>query len=83
VDVLHRVLWLMESRPGQLEEFFRDARPNLEQIRLVAQALAGPALKGGELGEVSPSKELAALKILTSNWRSVAEAAGPLFDRKG
>jgi putative DNA methylase len=81
VDVLHRVLWLMESRPGQLEEFFRDARPNLEQVRLVAQALAGPALKGGELGEVSPSKELAALKILTSNWRSVAEAARPLFDR--
>jgi len=79
VDVLHRVLWLMENRPGQLEEFFRDARPNLEQIRLVAQALAGPALKGGELGEVSPSKELAALKILTSNWRSIAEAAGPLF----
>jgi putative DNA methylase len=79
VDVLHRVLWLMENRPGQLEEFFRDARPNLEQVRLVAQALAGPALKGGELGEVSPSKELAALKILTSNWRSIAEAAGPLF----
>jgi putative DNA methylase len=83
VDVLHRVLWLMESRPGQLVEFFRDARPNLEQIRLVAQALAGPALKGGELGEVSPSKELAALKILTSNWRSIAEAAGPLFGQKG
>jgi len=83
VDVLHRVLWLMENRPGQLEEFFRDARPNLEQVRLVAQALAGPALKGGELGEVSPSKELAALKILTSNWRSIAEAAGPLFGQKG
>ncbi len=79
VDVLHRILWLMENRPGQMEEFFRDARPNLEQIRLVAQALAGPALKGGELGEVSPSKELAALKILTSNWRSIAEAAGPIF----
>jgi putative DNA methylase len=83
VDVLHRVLWLMENRPGQMEEFFRDARPNLEQVRLVAQALAGPALKGGELGEVSPSKELAALKILTSNWRSIAEAAGPLFGQKG
>jgi hypothetical protein len=42
-------------------------------MRLVAQALAGPALKGGELGDVSPTGEMAALAKLTANWRSVIE----------
>lgn len=50
-------------------------RINREQMRLVAQALTGPALKGGELKTVSPSAELAALTRLTANWRSVIEDA--------
>ena len=65
----------MENRPGELPGFLKEAQPNLEQMRLVAQALAGPALKGGELGNVSPSAELAALAKLTANWRSVVEDA--------
>jgi putative DNA methylase len=65
----------MENRPGELPGFLREAQPNLEQMRLVAQALAGPALKGGELANVSPSAELAALAKLTVNWRSVIEDA--------
>jgi putative DNA methylase len=73
IDALHRTLWLMEHRPRQLGEFFREAQPNREQMRLVAQALAGPALKGGELGDISPTGELAALAKLTANWRSVVE----------
>jgi putative DNA methylase len=84
VDVLHRVLWLMECHPSVIPGFLNEARPNTEQMRLVAQALAGPALKGGELGEVASGGELAALTKLTANWRSVIEdaagaAAGPLF----
>jgi putative DNA methylase len=75
VDALHRVLWLMENRPGELPRFLKEAQPNLEQMRLVAQALAGPALKGGELANVSPSAEMAALAKLTANWRSVIEDA--------
>ncbi|MBI4528435.1 MAG: DUF1156 domain-containing protein [Deltaproteobacteria bacterium] len=71
VDALHRTLWLMENRPAQLAEFLQEAQPNREQMRLVAQALAGPALKGGELPDVSPSDEMAALAKLTANWRSV------------
>lgn len=83
IDVLHRTLWLMEHHPAKLAEFLREAQPNREQLRLVAQALAGPALKGGELEEVSPSGELAALAKLTANWRSVVEdAAEPLFDKR-
>jgi putative DNA methylase len=73
VDVLHRVLWLMEHRPRELAAFLRETEPNREQLRLVAQALGGPALKGGEMADVSPTAELAALAKLTSNWRSVIE----------
>jgi putative DNA methylase len=75
IDALHRVLWLMENRPAELPEFLREAQPSREQMRLVAQALAGPGLKGGELADVSPSAELAALAKLTANWRSVVEDA--------
>jgi putative DNA methylase len=73
IDALQRTLWLMEHRPRQLGEFLREAQPNREQMRLVAQALAGPALKGGELGAISPTAEMAALAKLTANWRSVIE----------
>lgn len=73
IDSLHRLLWLMERHPSDLGDFLRDARPNTEQLRLVAQALAGPALKGGELGEVASGSELAALTKLTANWRGVVE----------
>ncbi|MBN1458801.1 MAG: DUF1156 domain-containing protein [Armatimonadetes bacterium] len=75
IDVLHRTLWLMENRPGQLAEFLQEAQPNREQMRLVAQALAGPALKGGELSDVSPNAELSALAKLTANWRSLIDEA--------
>lgn len=75
IDILHRTLWLMENRPAGLPGFLRDAQPNREQLRLVAQALAGPALKGGELSDVSPNAELAALAKLTANWRSLVEQA--------
>jgi putative DNA methylase len=86
IDALHRTLWLMENRPTQLADFLQKSQVNREQMRLVAQALAGPALKGGELMDVSPSSELAALGKLTANWRSVVEdgALTPLerADRK-
>jgi len=73
IDALHRTLWLMENRPIQLAEFLQESQVNREQMRLVAQALAGSALTGGELGDVSPTGELAALGKLTANWRSVVE----------
>jgi putative DNA methylase len=75
IDALHRTLWLMENHPRELTQFLRDSGVNREQMRLVAQALAGPALKGGELGAVSTGNELAALATLTANWRSVVEDA--------
>lgn len=79
IDSLHRLLWLIERHPSAIPDFLGKTRPNVEQLRLVAQALAGPALKGGELGEVASGTELAALTKLTANWRSLVEAEGPLF----
>lgn len=75
VDVLHRTLWLMEKRPTELGAFLSEAQPNREALRLVAQALAGPALKGGEMGDISPTAELSALGKLMANWQNLIEDA--------
>jgi putative DNA methylase len=73
IDALHRTLWLLRNSSFDLPDFLRKSGVNREQMRLVAQALAGPALKGGELGEISPTGELSALSEITANWRSVIE----------
>ncbi len=75
IDVLHRVLWLMENRPREIGKFLVEAGPNRDQLRLVVQALIGPALRGGELSDVSPTGELALLAKLAANWRSVVDDA--------
>lgn len=86
LDALQRTLWLMEKRPGHLEEFLREAQPNLEQMRLVAQALAGTALKGksdeGKILLGTTQSEQAALGKLLANWRALIEQpAPPLFEK--
>ncbi len=73
IDVLHRVLWLMENRPAKLFEFLGQAVPDTERMRLVAQALAGPALEGGADLGMARNPEQAALRKLTTNWRSLIE----------
>jgi putative DNA methylase len=75
IDVLHRTLWLMEHQPREVGKFLVKAGPNRDQMRLVVQALTGPALKGSELSDVSPTGELAALSKLAANWRSVVDDA--------
>jgi hypothetical protein len=72
----------MEKRPTELGAFLSEAQPNREQLRLVAQALTGPALKGGEMGDISPTAELSALGKLTANWQSVVEDAAQTTDQK-
>ena len=76
----------MENSPDELPRFVGEAQPNREQMRRVVQVLAGPGLKAGELADVSPSAEQAALAKLTADWRSVIEhvvtAAGEPADQK-
>ena len=42
IDALHRTLWLMENRPLKLAEYLREAEPNRDQMRLVAQSSPVP-----------------------------------------
>jgi putative DNA methylase len=82
VDALHRLLWLLEHKPLKIPEFLNEAKPNMEQIRLVAQALGGPALSGGELSDVSSTAEQSALGKLLANWNSVMISKAAMQDRR-
>ncbi len=92
IDVLHRILWLMENEPRKLTAFLDEARPDRERLRLVAQALAGAGLKGKSEGETkalvgTTASEQAALGKLLANWRALidqrlAAAEGTLFGSK-
>jgi putative DNA methylase len=73
IDVLHRLLWLLENRPARIPRFLKEAQVNLEQLRAVAEALRGPVLKRVEASDAL-TPELSALSKLTSNWRSIIEA---------
>jgi putative DNA methylase len=90
IDALHRVLWLIENEPRNLNRFLDEARPDRERLRLVAQALAGTALAGkkddgADHLVTTTASEQAALKKLVANWRTLidqrlAESEIPLFD---
>lgn len=72
IDVLHRLLWLVENRTLLIQDFLDQAMPNTEELRLVAQALSGSSLQGGGL-KLTTEVEQSALQKLLSNWRSVVE----------
>jgi putative DNA methylase len=80
IDVLHRLLWLVENRPSLIPAYLDEARPDLERLRVVAQTLAGQTLSGngGGVGArslaASKGAEAAALRKLTTNWRSLIES---------
>jgi putative DNA methylase len=79
IDVLHRSLWLMENKPRSLPRFLDEARPDRERLRLVAQALAGPGLKGKSDGDTktlltTTTGEQAALGKLLANWRTLIDS---------
>lgn len=77
IDVLHRVLWLVENRPRLLSAYLEQAHPDRERLRQVAQALAGPALKGGEADAMlinTTTAEASALGKLLANWRTLIDA---------
>ena len=82
IDVLHRVLWIMERAPRDLPAFFEKAKPDLERLRLVAQAVAGASLEGSSRDAQKPlvattAVEQVALDKLLTNWRSLIERRAP------
>ncbi len=90
IDILHRILWLVENEPRKINDFLDEARPDRERLRLVAQALAGTALSGRkddgpEHSVATTPAEAAALKKLVANWRALidqrlAASEGTLFE---
>ena len=90
IDALHRILWLVENQPRNLNRFLDEARPDRARLRLIAQALAGTALAGkkddgAEHTVATTAAEQAALKKLVANWRALidqrlAADEGALFD---
>jgi len=85
IDVLHRLLWLVEHRPALLPAYLDEARPDVERLRLVAQTLAGQTLAGnsndgGRSLVAARGAEASALRKLTTNWRTLIEAhRGPMM----
>lgn len=75
IDILHRLLWLIDNRPNELQTFLKAARPNVEQLHLISQALCAPVLGHPEAKDATPTSELSALSKLTANWRSLVEGA--------
>ena len=88
VDVVHRILWLLDHQPAALPAFLDAVRPNQEQLRLVTQALCAPVLdrsapvpdhsepvldRSDLLDAATP--ELRALAKLNANWRGVLDGA--------
>jgi len=81
----------MENEPRKLSAFLCEAQPDRERLRLVAQSLAGPALKGKSEEEskgllTTTTAEQASMGKLLSNWRTLvdqrlAAGEGTLFDR--
>ncbi len=79
IDVLHRILWLVENEPRSLNIFLDEVKPDRERLRLLAQALAGTALAGGkddgsEHTIATTPAEATALKKLVANWRALIES---------
>ena len=74
IDVVHRILWLIDERPTELQDFLQSAQPNQEALRLVAQALCAPALAHSTSPD-KPTDELSALSKLNANWQQVVEGS--------
>jgi putative DNA methylase len=74
IDVLQRLLWLQEERPNEVQDFLMKTHPHIEQLRMVAQALAGHALApaGSDGGtKQERTEEQKAVDRLLAGWRGL------------
>jgi putative DNA methylase len=76
IDVLHRLLWLTEHKPQEIPEYLSLAQPDANQLRLVAQSLAGRALTpetGQESLNPNRTVEQQAIDTLLASWKRAIE----------
>lgn len=75
IDILHRLLWLAEKKPQDIPDFLASAMPNANQLRLVAQALAGRTLISniGQEVTINRTQEQRATDTLLAAWKRLVE----------
>ncbi len=76
IDVLHRLLWLVEYDNSLIQEFLGLALPDKYLLRVVAQSLQGKALAseptpGAMLDERTPEQR--AIQTLLASWRRIVD----------
>src|SRR6266851_1572533 len=74
IDVLQRLLWLQDEQPNEIQDFLMKTHPHIEQLRMVAQALAGHALApAGSDGSTKQERteEQKAVDRLLAGWRGL------------
>jgi putative DNA methylase len=73
IDVLHRLLWLQAEEPQKIPEFLAKARPDVDHLHQVAEALKGSTLSGANGNDSSKqerSDEQQAIETLLQGWRT-------------
>lgn len=75
IDILHRLLWLAEKKPQDIPNFLALAMPDANQLRLVAQALAGRTLiaNTGQEVAIARTQEQRAIDTLLASWKRLVE----------
>ena len=76
IDVLHRLLWLVEHDNRAIQDFLGQAMPDKYMLRVVAQSLQGRALAsepkpGAMLDE--RTAEQRAIQTLLASWRRIVD----------
>ena len=74
IDVLQRLLWLLDEQPNEVQDFLMKAHLHIEQLRLVALALKGYALApAGSDGATKHERteEQKAVDRLLAGWRGL------------
>ncbi|MBE9146289.1 DUF1156 domain-containing protein [Planktothrix mougeotii] len=76
IDILHRLLWLAEHQPQNVNVFLAQSMPDATQLKLVAQALGGRALTpeaGTPETVTNRTKEQQAIDTLLASWKRLVE----------
>lgn len=79
IDVLHRLLWLQENQPYEVSNYLLKTRASTDQLRMVAQALAGHALaptNGEGTTRQERSEEQKSIDRLLAGWRNIVAEMG-------
>lgn len=73
IDVLHRLLWLLENQAYKIPDYLTNTMPNYDLLKLTAQALSGTTLAGSRELISTTSDEKSLCERLLANWKNLIE----------